>query len=38
LGLGLHICSPIVRAHGGTLAATSSKENGTNFVARLPLR
>jgi signal transduction histidine kinase len=38
LGLGLHICSQIVRAHGGTLRVTSSKENGTTFVARLPLR
>jgi signal transduction histidine kinase len=38
LGLGLHICRQIVRAHGGTLSVTSSKENGTNFIARLPLR
>jgi signal transduction histidine kinase len=38
LGLGLHICQQIVRAHGGTLSVTSSKENGTNFIARLPLQ
>jgi len=37
LGLGLHICWQIVRAHGGKLSVTSSKEDGTNFIARLPL-
>ena len=37
LGLGLYICSEIVRAHGGTLSVTSSHESGTNFTARLPL-
>jgi signal transduction histidine kinase len=37
LGLGLYICSQIVRAHGGTLSVTSSQENGTRFTARLPL-
>jgi signal transduction histidine kinase len=38
LGLGLHICSQIVRAHRGRLAVTSTKEAGTRFTARLPLR
>jgi hypothetical protein len=37
LGLGLYICSQIVRAHGGTLSVTSSQESGTSFTARLPL-
>jgi len=37
LGLGLYICSQIVRAHGGKLSVTSSQEEGTNFCARLPL-
>jgi signal transduction histidine kinase len=37
LGLGLYICSQIVRAHRGTLSVTSSQESGTNFTARLPL-
>jgi signal transduction histidine kinase len=38
LGLGLHICSQIVHAHGGTLAVASTREEGTRFTARLPLR
>jgi hypothetical protein len=37
LGLGLYICSQIVRAHGGTLSVTSSQDSGTSFTARLPL-
>ena len=38
LGLGLHICSQIVRAHGGALSVVSSRVDGTRFTARLPLR
>ena len=37
LGLGLHICAQIVRAHGGRLIVTSTSESGTRFIARLPL-
>ena len=37
LGLGLHICSEIVKAHGGHLSVTSTREGGTQFTARLPL-
>ena len=36
LGLGLHICSLIVKSHGGTLQVTSNAEHGTSFVARIP--
>lgn len=36
LGLGLYICRQIVLAHGGTLDVSSSAQEGTRFVARLP--
>jgi signal transduction histidine kinase len=38
LGLGLHICSQIVHAHQGRICVTSTREGGTQFTARLPLR
>jgi signal transduction histidine kinase len=38
LGLGLHICSQIVQAHGGNLSVVSSRVGGTQFTVRLPLR
>jgi signal transduction histidine kinase len=38
LGLGLHICSQIVRSHGGHLTVTSSAAQGTEFAVLLPLR
>src|SRR5438067_3022404 len=36
LGLGLFITQQIVLAHGGTIAVTSTAEDGTRFVVRLP--
>jgi signal transduction histidine kinase len=38
LGLGLYICSQIVRAHKGTLSVVSAADGGTTFTARWPLR
>jgi signal transduction histidine kinase len=38
LGLGLYICTQIVRAHGGSLTLASSQAAGTQFTVRLPLR
>jgi hypothetical protein len=37
LGLGLHICAQVARAHRGTLTATSSAEAGTRFELRWPV-
>jgi signal transduction histidine kinase len=37
LGLGLYICSQIVKAHGGLLTVTSSRDSGTTFSMHLPL-
>jgi signal transduction histidine kinase len=36
LGLGLFIAREIVEGHHGTIAATSSKADGTTFTVRLP--
>ncbi|HEX6031476.1 MAG TPA: HAMP domain-containing sensor histidine kinase [Tepidiformaceae bacterium] len=36
LGLGLFIAQEIARAHGGSIAATSSENEGTTFSVRLP--
>ena len=37
-GLGLSIVTEVVQAHGGTIAATSDREAGTEFVVTLPVR
>jgi signal transduction histidine kinase len=36
LGLGLYIAGEIVKAHGGTIDASSSAEKGTIFTVHLP--
>lgn len=36
LGLGLYISDQIVRIHGGRIDVSSSREDGTTFVIRLP--
>jgi len=36
-GLGLSICFGIVRAHRGTISATSEVGRGATFVVRLPV-
>jgi PAS domain S-box-containing protein len=36
LGLGLYITSEIVRAHAGTMVASSSEHAGTTFTIKLP--
>ena len=38
LGLGLYICSQIARSHGGQVTVRSTADQGTTFVARLPIR
>jgi signal transduction histidine kinase len=35
LGLGLYICSQIVKAHAGTIEVTSTREAGTRFAVKL---
>jgi hypothetical protein len=37
LGLGLYICSQIVRAHEGKMFVISTQEGGTQFTVRLPI-
>jgi signal transduction histidine kinase len=37
VGLGLFIVQHIARAHGGSVAVTSSADGGTTFSVRLPL-
>jgi signal transduction histidine kinase len=36
-GLGLYIASEVVRLHGGTIEARSTKGKGATFVVKLPL-
>jgi signal transduction histidine kinase len=36
-GLGLAIASEVVHAHGGTITARSSEQEGTEFTVTLPL-
>ena len=36
-GLGLYVVREILKAHGGTVEATSTPGRGTSFTIRLPL-
>lgn len=36
IGLGLYIAREVVVAHGGTIAVTSTAQEGTTFIVRLP--
>lgn len=36
MGLGLHICRQIVKAHGGEIHLESSEQDGTTFIVNLP--
>ena len=38
LGLGLYIAREIVHAHGGTIDASSTNDEGTTFSVTLPRR
>ena len=38
LGIGLYIAREIVEAHSGKISVTSTAQDGTTFVVRLPLR
>jgi signal transduction histidine kinase len=37
LGLGLHVCDVIARAHGGQIEVTSTTDDGTRFIASFPI-
>ena len=36
MGLGLAICYQVVRAHRGVIDVSSSEDEGTHFVVRVP--
>lgn len=38
LGLGIYIAREVVTAHGGTIAVTSTRKEGTTFTVQIPRR
>ena len=37
MGIGLSVCSSIVKAHGGTMSATNAQGGGAIFCFTLPM-
>ncbi|MGE4485528.1 MAG: sensor histidine kinase, partial [Oscillospiraceae bacterium] len=38
MGIGLSVCSTIIRSHGGTITAENKPESGAAFLFTLPMK